>query len=129
MIHKVKKVAKKLIDICSIIFPIVIFVIAIIMKISLKEPELQIIFIKVLPLLLFGTYVTMSATYYFSILRGMRDFKFWAKRNIISSVIKIIVATILGYTKLGIVGVWIAYFIYGVIQKYMSKKRYEQLKI
>ncbi len=129
MIHKVKKVAKKLIDICSIIFPIVIFVIAIIMKISLKEPDLQIIFIKVLPLLLFGTYVTMSATYYFSILRGMRDFKFWAKRNIISSVIKIIVATILGYTKLGIVGVWIAYFIYGVIQKYMSKKRYEQLKI
>ena len=71
----------------------------------------------------------MSATYYFSILRGMRDFKFLAKRNIISSVIKIIVATILGYTKLGIVGVWIAYFIYGVIQKYMSKKRYEQLKI
>lgn len=127
---EVKKVARKLINICSIIFPMMIFVIAIIiMKISLKEYALQMIFFKVLPLLLLGTYVTMSATYYFSILRGMRDFKFLAKRNMISSVVKIIVAIILGYTPLGIVGVWMAYFVYGVVQKYLSKKRYEELKV
>lgn len=127
---EVKKVARKLINICSIIFPMMIFVIAmIIMKISLKEYALQMIFFKVLPLLLLGTYVTMSATYYFSILRGMRDFKFLAKRNMISSVVKIIVAIILGYTPLGIVGVWMAYFVYGIVQKYLSKKRYEELEV
>jgi len=70
----------------------------------------------------------MSATYYFAILRGNRDFKFLAKRNIISSIIKILVATILSYTSLGIIGVWIGYLIYGIVQKYLSKKRYQDLK-
>ena len=97
------------------------------MQISLKEFELQIIFYKVLPLLIVGTYVTMSATYYFAILRGIRDFKFLAKRNIISSIIKIILAVILGYTPLGIIGVWIAYLAYGIIQKYLSKNRYKKI--
>ena len=121
----VKNVAKKLINICSFIFPIIVFIIAIIvMNISLKEKGLQDIFYRVLPLLIIGTYVTMSATYYFSILRGIRDFKFLAKRNIISSIAKIIIAVILAYTSLGIVGVWIAYLIYGIIQKYMSRNRY-----
>ena len=69
----------------------------------------------------------MSATYYFSILRGIRDFKFLAQRNIISSVIKILVATILSFTSLGIVGVWIGYLVYGIVQKYLSKKRYKEL--
>ncbi len=126
--NKVKEVAKKLINKCSIVFPIIIFLIAIVvMKISLKEFELQVIFYKVLPLLIVGTYVTMSATYYFAILRGIRDFKFLAKRNVISSIAKIILATILGYTPLGIIGVWIAYLAYGIIQKYMSKDRYKQI--
>ncbi len=70
----------------------------------------------------------MSATYYFAILRGNIDFKFLAKRNIISSIIKILVATLLSYTSLGIVGVWIGYLIYGIVQKYLSKKRYQDLK-
>ena len=82
---------------------------------------------KVLPLFIIGTYITMSATYYFSILRGIRDFKFLAQRNIISSVIKILVATILSFTSLGIVGVWIGYLVYGIVQKYLSKKRYKEL--
>lgn len=126
--NKVKDVAKKLINICSIIFPIIVFIIAIvIMNISLKEKELQNIFFRVLPLLIIGTYVTMSATYYFSILRGIKDFKFLAKRNIISSIIKIVIATILAYTPLGIIGVWIAYLIYEIIQKYMSKNRYYEI--
>lgn len=126
--NKVKDVAKKLINICSIIFPIIVFIIAIvIVNISLKEKELQNIFFRVLPLLIIGTYVTMSATYYFSILRGIKDFKFLAKRNIISSIIKIVIATILAYTLLGIIGVWIAYLIYEIIQKYMSKNRYYEI--
>lgn len=126
--NKVKEVAKKLVNKCSIVFPIIIFLIAIVvMQISLKELELQIIFYKVLPLLIVGTYVTMSATYYFAILRGIRDFKFLAKRNVISSIIKIILAVILGYTPLGIIGVWVAYLAYGIIQKYMSKNRYVEI--
>ena len=71
----------------------------------------------------------MSATYYFSVLRGFRDFKFLAKRNIISSVIKILLATILSFTPLGIVGVWIGYLVYGFSQKYLSKKRYKNLQL
>jgi len=47
----------------------------------------------------------MGATYNFSILRGLRDFEFLAKRNIISSVIKIL----LDYIPLGIIGVWFIY--------------------
>ncbi|MCI8617172.1 MAG: MATE family efflux transporter [Clostridia bacterium] len=125
---KVKEVAKKLINICAFIFPIIVFIIAIIvMRISLQEKELQNIFYSILPLLVIGTYVTMSATYYFAILRGIRDFKFLAKRNIISSISKIILAIFLAFTPLGIVGVWIAYLAYGLIQKYLSKNRYNQI--
>lgn len=127
---KVKTVAKKLINYSSIILPFVILGISIvIMNISLKEPELQKIFLTVLPLFLIGCYITMSATYYFAILRGLRDFKFLAKRNIISSIIKIVVATILSFTPLGIVGVWIGYLVYGIMQKVLSKRRYENISI
>lgn len=42
--------------------------------------------------------------------------------------IKIALAFILGYTPLGILGVWLAYLIYGIVQKYMSKQRYEELE-
>lgn len=125
---KVKETARKIVNKCSIIFPIIVFFIAMIVtKISLKEMELKIIFYKVLPLLLLGTYVTMSATYYFAILRGIRDFKFLAKRNIISSIIKILLALILAYTPLGILGVWIAYLVYGIVQKVLSKNRYIEI--
>ncbi len=40
------------------------------------------------------------------------------------SLIKIIVAIILAYTPLGIVGVWIAYLCYAIVQEYLSKNRY-----
>lgn len=127
---KVKTVAKKLINYSSIILPFVILGISIvIMNISLKKPELQKIFLTVLPLFLIGCYITMSATYYFAILRGLRDFKFLAKRNIISSIIKIVVATISSFTPLGIVGVWIGYLVYGIMQKVLSKRRYENISI
>lgn len=129
-IKKVKNVAKKLINYTSIILPFVVLVISlIIMKISLREPELQKIFLTVLPLFIIGCYITMSATYYFAILRGLRDFKFLAKRNIISSTIKIIVATLLSFTPLGILGVWLGFLVYGIIQKYLSKKRYETISL
>lgn len=127
-INTLKSVTRKIINYASIILPVIIFIISfVIMNISLREPELQYIFFKVIPLFLLGTYITMSATYYFAILRGNRDFKFLAKRNIISSIIKISVATILSYTPLGIIGVWIGYLIYGIVQKYLSKRRYQDL--
>ena len=128
-IEQVKIVAKKVIKYCAIIFPIFILFIAIVVrKIALPEIELAKIYYKVLPILILGTYVTTSATYYFSILRGMRDFKFLANRNMISSIIKIILAFLLGYTPLGIIGVWLAYLIYGMSQKYLSKQRYEKME-
>lgn len=128
-IEQVKIVAKKVIKYCAIIFPIFILFIAIVVrKIALPEIELAKIYYKVLPILILGTYVTTSATYYFSILRGMRDFKFLANRNMISSIIKIILAFLLGYTLLGIIGVWLAYLIYGMSQKYLSKQRYEKME-
>lgn len=71
----------------------------------------------------------MSATYYFAVLRGLRDFKFLAERNIISSIIKITVATLLSFTPLGILGVWLGYLVYGIMQKYLSKKRYENINL
>ena len=122
---KVKEIAKKLINYSSIILPIIILVVSfIIMNISLKDFELQKIFLTVLPLFIIACYITMSATYYFAILRGIRDFKFLAKRNIISSIIKILVATILSFTPLGIIGVWIGYLSYVIMQKVLSKNRY-----
>lgn len=127
---KVKSVAKKLINYTSIILPFVILGVSlIIMKISLREPELQKIFFTVLPLFIISCYITMSATYYFAILRGLRDFKFLAERNIISSIIKIIVATLLSFTSFGILGVWLGFLVYGIIQKYLSKKRYENINL
>lgn len=125
---KVRMVAKTIINISSITVPIITCIIAfIIMVISLNEVNLQIIFYQILPILLLGIYIVMSATYYYAIIRGLRDFKFLAKRNFVSSLIKIIVATILAYTPLGIIGVWISYLIYCILQKYMSKNRVEQL--
>lgn len=127
---KVKNIAKKLINYSSVIFPFVILCISIIiMNISLRNIDLQKIFLMVLPLFMVGCYITMSATYYFSILRGIRDFKFLAQRNIISSIIKIVVAIVLSFTPLGIFGVWIGYLVYGIIQKLLSKKRYENMRL
>lgn len=129
-LKNVKNIAKKLIKYSSFILPFIVLLIAIvIMNISLLDIELQKIFLSVLPLFLLGCYITMTATYYFSILRGIRDFKFLAKRNIVSSIVKIIVATILSFTPLGIIGVWIGYLVYGIMQKELSKRRYKLLKL
>jgi len=129
-INGVKKVAKSIINYASIVLPFIILVISlIIMNISLKDFELQKIFLKVLPVFIIGCYIIISATYYFSILRGFREFKFLAKRNIISSIIKIVTATILSLTPLGIIGVWIGYLIYNLSQKYLSINKYKKLNI
>ncbi len=119
---KVKQIAKKIITKISIVIPVIVIIIAIIiMQISLRTSELQAIYYQVLPILLIATYVNITATYYFAILRGIRDFRFLAQRNFVSSLIKIIIATILAYTPLGINGVWLSYLVYSVVQKYMSK--------
>src|SRR5699024_9908814 len=67
------------------------------------------------------SYINITATYYFAIIRGIRDFKFLAQRNFVSSLIKIVIASILAYTPLGIIGVWLSYLVYNIVQKYMSK--------
>lgn len=124
-IHHVENVARDIINKCSVAFPIIIFAISItMMKISLKELELQIIFYEVLPIILLGCYITTSATYYLAVIRGFRDFKFLAIRNAISSSIKIVLAVILAYTPLGIIGVWLSHLFYGISQKYLSKHRF-----
>ena len=58
----------------------------------------------------------------------MREFKFLAQRNLITSIIKIVVATILSYTVLGIIGVWIAYAVYCIVQKHLSKHKYKMIQ-
>lgn len=119
-----KKVIRKIINIFSIIVPLIIFFISIIIAhIFLNEKALLVIFYSVLPLMIIGQYEEISGTYYYGILRGMREFKFLAQRNSITSIIKIIVATILSYTLLGIKGVWIAYAVYCIVQKHMSKHK------
>ena len=124
-IHHVENVAKKIINKCSVIFPVIIFFISIIvMKISMKEIELQIIFYEVLPVILLGCYITTSATYYLAVIRGFRDFKFLAVRNTISSSLKIVLSIILAYTPLGILGVWISHLLYSISQRILSKQRY-----
>lgn len=124
-----KKVIRKLINIFSIIVPSLTIVIAIIIAhISFKDNELLFIFYSVLPLLIIGQYEEISGTYYYGILRGMREFKFLAQRNLITSIIKIVIATILSYTILGIKGVWISYAVYCIVQKYLSKHKYKILE-
>ena len=49
-------------------------------------------------------------------------------RNFITSLVKIILATILSYTMLGIKGVWIAYMAYCIVQKYLSKFKYKKIE-
>ena len=75
-----------------------------------------------------GQYAEISGTYYYGILRGMREFKFLAQRNFMTSIIKIVVAIVLSYTMLGIIGVWIAYAVYCLVQKYISKYKYKMLE-
>ena len=128
-VQATKKVIRKVINIFSIIIPILTVIIAIIIAhISLKENNLLLIFYSVLPLLIIGQYEEISGTYYYGILRGIREFKFLAKRNLITSLVKIISASILSYTILGIKGVWIAYMIYCIVQKYLSKSRYKKIE-
>ena len=129
-IQAAKIAIRKVINILSFIVPILTGVIAIIIAyISLKENNLMNIFYSVLPLLLIGQYAEISGTYYYGILRGLREFEFLAKRNFITSIIKIIIATVLSYTMLGIIGVWISYVIYCLAQKYLSKCRYNKIAI
>lgn len=124
-----KKVIRKVIRIFSVIVPVAVTIIAIVIAhIFLKENELLVIFYSVLPLLVMGQYAEISGTYYYAILRGMREFKFLAQRNFMTSIIKIVVATVLSYTMLGIIGVWIAYAVYSFVQKYISKYKYKMIE-
>ena len=76
-------------------------------------------------LLIICQYEEISGMFYCAILRGTREFKFLAQRNFITSLIKIVVATVLLYMVLSIKGVWAAYAIYCIIHKQLSKCRYK----
>ena len=124
-----KQVIRKVIHIFSVIVPVMVTTIAIVIAhLFLKQHELLVIFYSVLPLLVMGQYAEISGTYYYGILRGMREFRFLAKRNFMTSIIKIVVATALSYTMLGIIGVWIAYAVYCLVQKWISKYKYKMLE-
>ena len=126
--QKLKQVARKLINRCSIIIPILALVVSIIvMKVTLKQTELQILFYQTMPFLVISIYLAMSGTDYYSMLRGKRDFKFLAKRNMITSVVRSIGAICLAKIG-GIIGVWIAYLIYAILQKCLSRRRYKQIE-
>lgn len=128
-IQSAKTSIRKVINILSVVIPVLTIIIAIaVAYISLKENYLMKIFYSVLPLLIIGQYLEISGTYYYGILRGLREFKFLAKRNTITSIIKIIFATILSYTILGIIGVWISYTIYCFVQKFLSKTKYKRIE-
>ena len=81
-----------------------------------------------MPLVIIGQYEEMSGSFYYGILRGIREFKFLAKRNTITALTQIIVAIVLSYTVLGIVGVWMSYAIYCIVQKQLSKHKYKVIE-
>lgn len=37
--------------------------------------------------------------------------------------------TLLSFTSLGILGVWLGFLVYGIMQEYLSKKRYEYISL
>ena len=124
-----KKSIRKLINIFSAIIPIATGIIAIIIAhLAFSEKELLSIFYSVLPLVIIGEYEEMSGSFYYGILRGIREFKFLAKRNTITSLTQIVVAIVLSYTVLGIVGVWMSFAIYCIVQKQLSKHRYKVIE-
>ena len=123
-VTKIKSSAKKIIKGMAYVMPIIIFLIAmIVMFISFDSKKPMYIFLSIIPIILVIVLIISQSIYYFSLLRGMKDFSFLAKRNMISSVIKIIVALFLS-VPFGIVGVWVSYVVYAFMQFILSKKRF-----
>ncbi len=124
-INHMKEITNKLISRLKIIIPIITMCIAIvIITISFDTKEELILAYTILPFILASSYIITSATKYFTFLRGMRLFDFLAKRNMISSIIKIILVFVLVGIGFNIYGVWIAYLSYNLFQKYLSKDKY-----
>ena len=104
--NKTMKVFKKIFIYSSIIIGFIITKISVCtIIISFKDPNLIKLSFEILPFLILTSILTTIASYYFSYLRGTRQFKFLALRNLISSILKIILPIGLSFTILGIFGV------------------------
>lgn len=124
------KVFKKIFIVCSIIFSIIIFGVAIaVIYLSFSDIRLITLSWQLLPFLIIAAGIITFASFYFSYLRGIREFKFLTIRNLISSILKIGLAIGLSYTVLGVFGVWSAYIIYNISQYILSKLRYDKINL
>lgn len=127
-LEKFKKVSKILTKECNYMIAVVFSIIlVIVINIVFADKNLINIAYSLLPFFVISGIIASSGGYYFSILRGMKEFKFFAIRNTISSVIKITIAFILSYTFLEIYGIWFSLIIYQVLQYILSKKHYNKL--
>ena len=101
--NKTMKVFKKIFIYSSLIISFLITIISICtIFISFKDPNLIKLSFEILPFLILTSILTTIASYYFSYLRGTRQFKFLAFRNLISSILKLSLAIGLSFTILGI---------------------------
>ena len=124
----IAKLFKKIFIYSTGIFTVLILGISLgIIYLSFNSYELIVLSLQLLPFLIVTVSLITIASFYFSYLRGVRQFKFLAIRNLISSIIKIVVATVLSFTILGVFGVWTAYFIYNVSQFLLSKLKYKKI--
>lgn len=126
---KLKETSYKLQKYFFIFTPLLIIVIAfIISKLYFKDGTQIKIFYEIMPIIIINVILNVISIYYYAYLRGVKDFKFLANRNLISSILKIVVAFIFSY-YFGVIGVWLSYFIYSFSQYYMSRKRYNRIKL
>ena len=129
MFKKLKKVSFKIQKFFFVFAPVLITVISFILARVYFKDNIQVrCFYEILPIILINVLLNVISIYYYAYLRGVKDFKFLANRNLISSIIKIIVAFIFSY-YLGVIGVWLSYFVYSFSQYYISKKRYNKIKL
>lgn len=119
---------KKMFFYSTIIFTFLMIAVSlIVIFISFKDQSLIYLSLELLPFLILTTILLTLGSYYFSHLRGIRKFKFLAIRNLISSFLKIVIATILSFTILGIFGVWTAHIVYHTSQYIISRIYFDKL--
>lgn len=126
--NKLQDVSKKIQNVLLLLAPLCLIIISfIISKIYFKDIIQLSTFYIILPIIIINSIINIVAIYYYAYLRGVKDFKFLANRNIISSILKIIIAIILS-KYFGIIGVWISYFLYSISQFLISKRRFNIIK-
>ncbi len=126
---QLKKVSYQIQKFFFVFAPLLIMIIAFIISKLYFKDSIQInIFYEIMPIIIINVILNIISIYYYAYLRGVKDFKFLANRNLISSILKIVVAFVFSY-YFGVIGVWLSYFIYSFSQYYMSKKRYNRIRL